>query len=207
MERHWITLGVGVLWVLLYSTDYLLMRATELLRTHPNLARRLEFGGSLELHPVLEPTVHKEKRVSTSFLVLLALGAILFPAGMDYLLRMAQQQPDTSLAQLPQAAAGLLFIPRFAVISTQLQYLMLFRRMLRVPEAEGVHMRYDRDTVVAMNQARQLEVAAFCLLAALVSSNAFFVGGALGVMSVYSAVYRTEYRRKQSEASRTGSRP
>jgi hypothetical protein len=88
-------------------------------------------------------------------------------------------------------------VTRFALISVHLQNLMLFRRMLRVPEASIVSMRYDRGTVLAVTRARKLEVTSFCVLAAIVSGRAFFLGGSVCTLALVGLMYLWEARARR----------
>jgi hypothetical protein len=194
MEWLWSPLGIGVLWLVLHSADYLLTIATARLRARGNLAERVQSGGSLELNPLFQKVVDRGQWVSWRFVVTLLLGAIVFPAAVAYFQWVGEDLGWEVTDALSEAVCGGLVMTRFAVISIHLQNLALFRRMLHVPEASIVSLRYDRGTVMAVSRARKLEVAAFCAIAALVSGRSFFLGGLACVLALVAALYRWERR-------------
>jgi hypothetical protein len=197
MEWLWSPAGLCVLWFLLHSADHLLTIATARLKSQGNLFERIQFGGSIELNPVFQPAVERARWVSRPFLLTLVLGAIFLPACAMYFTWMADSLEWPSVAQLPEALSGGIVVTRFALISVHLQNLMLFRRMLRVPEASIVSMRYDRGTVLSVTRARKLEVASFCVLAAIVSGRAFFLGGLVCTLALVGVMYLWEARARR----------
>jgi hypothetical protein len=194
MEWLWSPGGICVLWLVLHSADYLLTVATARLKRRGNLAERVQSGGSIELNPIFQQVVDKGQWLSRRFIVTLVLGALLFPGAAAYFLWVADSLGWSVTRDLAEALCGGLVMTRFAVISIHLQNLALFRRMLRVPEAAIVSLRYDRGTVMAVSRARKLEVAGFCAIAALVSGRPFFLGGLVCVLALVAAIYRWERR-------------
>ncbi|PTL79056.1 hypothetical protein [Vitiosangium sp. GDMCC 1.1324] len=199
MDWLWSPVGIGVVWLVLHCADYLLTIATARLRARGNLAERMQVGGSIELNPLFVQAVEKGQWVSRRFLLTLVLGAVFFPAAVAYLEWSAEQATGLPYSVMSEVVCGALVVTRFAVISIHLQNLALFRRMIRVPEASIVSVRYDRGTVMAMTRARKLELAAFCAIAVLVSGQPFFVGGLAGTLALVAALYRWE--RRQASAT------
>jgi hypothetical protein len=200
MESLWSPTGIGVLWLVLHSADYLLTVASARLKARGNLAERVRSGGSIELNPIFQRAVDRGQWLSGRFVLTLVLGAILFPAAVAYFHWTAEALRWPAIGALPELMGGALVVTRFAVISVHLQNIALFLRMLRVPEASVVQLHYDRGTVMALTRARKLEVASFCTLAALVSDRFFFVGGAVATLGLVLALASWE-RRQGSTAS------
>ncbi|OJH40203.1 hypothetical protein [Cystobacter ferrugineus] len=200
MDWLWSPVGIGVLWLVLHCADYLLTIATASLRARGDLAERVRFGGSIELNPLFVQAVEKRQWVSRRFLLTLALGAVLLPMAVAYFQWVAEEQPEGLADNLSEFMCGALVVTRFAVISVHLQNLVLFRRMLHVPEASSVSLRYDRGTLMVMTRARKFEVAAFCAIAVLVSGQPFFLGGLAATLALIAALYRWE--RRQVPASK-----
>jgi hypothetical protein len=198
MDWLWSPIGLGVLWLVLHCADYLLTIATARLRVRGDLAERVRFGGSLELNPLFVQAVEKGQWVSRRFLLTLVLGAFVLPMAVAYFQWVAEELQEGVAVDLSEAMCGALVVTRFAVISVHLQNLMLFRRMLHVPEASSVSLRYDRGTVMVVTRARKFEVAAFCALAALVSGRPFFLGGLAATLALVAALYRWERRQVPS---------
>jgi hypothetical protein len=193
-------MGIGVLWLVLHSADYLLTVAAARLKTQGNLAERVRSGGSMELNPVFQRAVDQGQWLSRRFVLTLVLGAVLLPAAVAYFDWTAEAVGLPAIGAASELLAGALVVTRFAVISVHLQNIALFRRMLRVPEAAVVHMHYDRGTVMAVTRARKLEVASFSTLAALVSGRPFFVGGTVATLGLVLALVLWE-RRQGASAS------
>ncbi|ATB42708.1 hypothetical protein CYFUS_008187 [Cystobacter fuscus] len=204
MDWLWSPVGIGVLWLVLHCADYLLTIATARLRVRGDLTERVRFGGSLELNPLFVRAVEKGQWVSPRFLLTLALGAVLFPMVVAYIQWVAEELQEGVADNLSEAMCGALVVTRFAVISVHLQNLVLFRRMLHVPEAASVRLSYDRGTVMMVTRARKFEMAAFCAIAALVSGRPFFLGGLAATLALVAALYRWERRQVPSS---TESRP
>ncbi|WNG29769.1 hypothetical protein F0U62_41495 [Cystobacter fuscus] len=198
MDWLWSPVGIGVLWLVLHCADYLLTIATARLRVRGNLPERVRFGGSIELNPLFVRAVEKGQWVSRRFLLTLALGALVLPMAVAYFQWMAEDLPEGLADNLSETMCGALVMTRFAVISVHLQNLVLFRRMLHVPEASSVSLSYDRGTLMVMTRARKFEVAAFCALAALVSGRPFFLGGLAATLALVAALYRWERRQVPS---------
>jgi hypothetical protein len=198
MDWLWSPVGIGVLWLVLHCADYLLTIATARLRVRRDLAERVRLGGSIELNPLFVQAVEKRQWVSRRFLLTLALGAFLLPMAVAYFQWVAEDLEAGVAVNLSEAMCGALVVTRFAVISVHLQNLVLFRRMLHVPEAASVSLRYDRGTVLLVTRARKLEVAAFCALAALVSGRPFFLGGLAATLALIAALYLWERRQVPS---------
>lgn len=198
MDWLWSPVGIGVLWLVLHCADYVLTIATARLRVRGNLAEQVRFGGSIELNPLFVQAVEKGQWVSRRFLLTLVLGALVFPMAVAYFQWMAEDLQEGVAINLSEAVCGALVVTRFAVISVHLQNLVLFRRMLHVPEASIVSLRYDRGTVMVVTRARKLEVAAFCAIAALVSGRPFFLGGLAATLALVAALYRWERRQVPS---------
>ncbi|HYO57735.1 hypothetical protein [Archangium sp.] len=194
MDWLWSPIGIGVLWLVLHPADYLLTIATARLRARGNLAERVQSGGSIELNPLFMQVVEKGQWVSRRFLLTLVFGAIMFPGVVAYFHWVAEESQWSAAIGLSEAMCGALVMTRFAVISIHLQNLALFRRMIHVPEASIVSLRYDRGTVMAVSRARKLEVACFCAIAALVSGRPFFMGGVAATLALVAALYRWERR-------------
>jgi hypothetical protein len=192
VEWLWSPAGLCVLWLLLHSADHLLTIAAAKLKIRGNLLERIQFGGSIELNPLFQQEVERARWVSRPFLLTLVLGAIFLPAGAMYFNWMAGYLEWPSVAQLPEALSGGIVVTRFALISVHLQNIMLFSRMLSVPEASIVSMRYDRGTVMSVTRARKLEVASFCFLASIVSGRAFFLGGLVCTLALVGFMYLWE---------------
>jgi chromate transport protein ChrA len=194
MDWLWSPIGIGVLWLVLHPADYLLTIATVRLRARGNLAERVQSGGSLELNPLFVQVVEKGQWFSRRFLLTLVFGAIAFPGAVAYVEWSAEEPRGLNVSVLSEFICGALAMTRFAVISIHLQNLALFRRMLHVPEAAIVSLRYDRGTVMAVSRARKLEVACFCAIAVLVSGRPFFMGGLAATLALVAALYRWERR-------------
>ena len=189
MDWLWSPVGIGVLWLVLHCADYLLTIATARLRSRGDLAERVRFGGSIELNPLFVQVVEKGQWVSRRFLLTLALGAFVLPMAVAYFQWVAEELQEGVAGNLSEAMCGALIVTRFAVISVHLQNLVLFRRMLHVPEASSVSLRYDRGTVMVVTRARKFEVAAFCALAALVSGRPFFLGGFAATLGLVAMLF------------------
>lgn len=200
MESLWSPMGIGVLWLVLHSADYLLTVAAARLKAQGNLAERVRSGGSMELNPVFQRAVDQGQWLSRRFVLTLVLGAVLLPAAVAYFDWTAESLGLPAIGAASELLAGALVVTRFAVISVHLQNIALFRRMLRVPEASVVQMHYDRGTVMAVTRARKLEVASFSTLAALVSGRPFFVGGTVATLGLVLALVLWE-RRQGASAS------
>lgn len=188
MDWLWSPVGIGVLWLVLHCADYLLTIATARLRARGDLGKRVEMGGSIELNPLFVQAVEKGQWVSRRFLLTLGVGALVFPLAVAYFDWVAELG-EVDIRGLPEAVCGALIVTRFAIISIHLQNLVLFRRMLHVPEASIVSMRYDRGTVMMVTRARKLEMAAFCALSALVSGRPFFLGGLAATLGLVAMLF------------------
>jgi hypothetical protein len=176
MESLWSPLGIAGVWLVLHSADYLLTIATARLRLQGDLRERVQFSGSIELNPLFQQAVERGQWLSPRFLVTLALGAVVLPLAVAYF-QWVTEAGVLPVGGFPEFFCGALVVTRFAVISIHLQNLLLFRRLLRVPEASIVRLRYDRGTVLMVTRARKLEVAALCAIAWLVSGRLFLLGG------------------------------
>jgi hypothetical protein len=176
MEWFWSPVGIGVVWLVLHSADYLLTIATARLRAQGDLRERVQLGGSIELNPLFQQVVERGQWLSARFLVTLALGAAALPLAVAYIQWVERSSPPR-MGSSAEFLCGCLVVTRFSVISVHLQNLLLFRRMLRVPEASVVRVSYDRGTVMMVSRARQLEVAGLCAIAWLVSGRPFLLGG------------------------------
>lgn len=188
MDWLWSPVGMGVLWLVLHCADYLLTIATARLRARGDLGKRVEMGGSIELNPLFVQAVEKGQWVSRRFLLTLGFGALVFPLAVAYF-DWVVELGEVDIRGLPEAVCGALVVTRFAIISIHLQNLVLFRRMLHVPEASIVSLRYDRGTVMMMTRARKLEMAAFCALSALVSGRPFFLGGLAATLGLVAMLF------------------
>ena len=188
MDWLWSPIGIGVLWLVLHCADYLLTIATARLRARGDLGKRVEMGGSIELNPLFVQAVEKGQWVSRRFLLTLGFGALVFPLAVAYF-DWVVELGEVDIRGLPEAVCGALVVTRFAIISIHLQNLVLFRRMLHVPEASIVSMRYDRGTVMMVTRARKLEMAAFCALSALVSGRPFFLGGLAATLGLVAMLF------------------
>jgi len=188
MDWLWSPTGIGVLWLVLHCADYLLTIATARLRARGDLGKRVEMGGSIELNPLFVQAVEKGQWVSRRFLLTLGFGALVFPLAVAYF-DWVVELGAVDIRGLPEAVCGALVVTRFAIISIHLQNLVLFRRMLHVPEASIVSMRYDRGTVMMVTRARKLEMAAFCALSALVSGRPFFLGGLAATLGLVAMLF------------------
>ncbi|HZH16928.1 MAG TPA: hypothetical protein VE057_21405 [Archangium sp.] len=177
-----------MLWLVLHCADYLLTIATARLRARGDLGKRVEMGGSIELNPLFVQAVEKGQWVSRRFLLTLGFGALVFPLAVAYF-DWVVELGAVDIRGLPEAVCGALVVTRFAIISIHLQNLVLFRRMLHVPEASIVSMRYDRGTVMMVTRARKLEMAAFCALSALVSGRPFFLGGLAATLGLVAMLF------------------
>jgi hypothetical protein len=187
MELLWSPVGVGVLWLVLHTADYVLTIAAARMRA--KLGERVRLGGSLELNPLFQQVVERGQWVSKRFVATLALGLAAFSGGVAYFQWTAQTLGLPWIAVLPEAVVGALCVTRMAVVANHLHNLVLFRRMLHVPEAAEVSVRYDRGTVMVVSRSRMLEVAAFCAVALLVSGRPFYAGGLFGVLGIAGATF------------------
>ncbi|MFE8595977.1 hypothetical protein [Archangium violaceum] len=188
MELLWSPVGIGVLWLVLHCADYLLTIATARLKARGDLGKRVEMGGSYELNPLFVQAVEKGQWVSKRFLLTLGAGAIALPLAVAYFDWVAEMGLE-DVRGLSEAVCGALVVTRFAVISVHLQNLMLFRRLLHVPEASIVSLRYDRGTVMMVTRARKVELAAFCAICALVSGRPFFLGGLAATLGLVAMLF------------------
>jgi hypothetical protein len=201
MDVLWSPLGIALTWILLHAADYLLTVATVRLRLRGDLAERIDLGGSMELNPVFRAAVDRGEWVSRRFLLTLLLGVIAFPLGV---LVFEEAGPGVwpPIAGLGEVLAGGLVVTRLHVIGIHLQNLVLMRRLLRVPAAAVVRVRYDRGTVMMLARGRIVETAAFAALAALVTDRAFFWGGLGAILLVGAATVAW-----QARDTRRGSAP
>lgn len=194
MDWLWSPVGMGVLWLVLHCADYLLTVATARLKARGDLGKRMEMGGSIELNPLFVQAVEKGQWVSRRFLLTLGLGALVLPLAVAYFDWVAELGAE-GVRGFSEAVCGALVVTRFAVISIHLQNLVLFRRMLHVPEASIVSLRYDRGTIMMVTRARKLELAAFCAISALVSGRPFFLGGLAATLGLVGMLFLWGRRR------------
>ncbi|HYO74013.1 MAG TPA: hypothetical protein VEU33_48885, partial [Archangium sp.] len=120
MDLLWSPVGMGVLWLVLHSADYLLTIATARLKARGDIGKRVEMGGSYELNPLFVQAVEKGQWVSRRFLVTLGLGALVFPLVVAYFDWVAEMGAE-DIRGLSEAVCGALVVTRFAVISVHLQ--------------------------------------------------------------------------------------
>jgi hypothetical protein len=80
---------------------------------------------------------------SRRFVLTLALGAVAFVA-VGVALDVTPLPEGIPLAVLPELLLGMLVVTRLVVIVGHVQSLVLFRRLLTVPAAAEVVIRYDR---------------------------------------------------------------
>jgi hypothetical protein len=194
MEWLWSPVGIGVVWLVLHSADYLLTVAAVRLLARGDLRERVQVGGSLELNPLFQQVVEQGRWLSGRFLLTLVLGAAVLPASVAYFHWVSEQVHEGLGSLIAEGVCGGLVVTRFAVIAIHLQNIRLFLRLLNVPEASGVRVRYDRGTVMMVTRARKLEVAALSALAALMGGGAFFVGGVFAMLALVAATFVWERR-------------
>ncbi|WP_375771407.1 hypothetical protein NR798_11040 [Archangium gephyra] len=205
MDWFWSPVGIGVLWLVLHCADYFLTIASARLKARGELGKRVEMGGSIELNPLFVQAVEKGQWVSKRFLLTLAFGALVFPLAVAYF-DWVTEQGEADLRGFSEAMCGALVVTRFAVISIHLQNLALFRRMIHVPEASIVSLRYDRGTVMMMTRARKLELLAFCAIAVLVSGRPFFLGGLAATLGLVAMLFLWGRRQVSTPASGSSAR-
>ncbi|HEX5751059.1 MAG TPA: hypothetical protein VFZ09_32835 [Archangium sp.] len=206
MDLLWSPVGIGVLWLVLHCADYLLTIATARLKARGEIGKRVEMGGSYELNPLFVQAVEKGQWVSRRFVLTLVFGALVLPLAVAYFDWVAEMGAE-GIGGLSEAVCGALVVTRFAVISVHLQNLMLFRRMLHVPEAAIVSVRYDRGTVMMMTRARKVELAAFCAITALVSGRPFFVGGFVATLGLVGMLFLWGRRQVSTPRASSSSAP
>lgn len=188
MDWFWSPVGIGVLWVVLHCADYFLTIASARLKARGEIGKRMEMGGSIELNPLFVQAVEKGQWLSRRFLLTLAFGALVLPLTFAYFHWVAEMGWE-AIGGFPEAVCGGLVVTRFAVISVHLQNIALFRRMIHVPEASIVSVRYDRGTLMMATRARKLELVAFCAIATLVSGRPFFLGGLAATLLLVAMLF------------------
>ncbi len=187
MEWAWSSTGIAVLWLVLHSADYLLTITAARMYAQGDLRTRIDLGGrSLELNPVFQRAVNRGAWVSGRFLLTLVGGAVLLFACFTTFELAASADPAGPIAWGPEAIAGTLVVTRVCVISSHLQSLALFHRVLHHPAAAVVTVRYDRGTVFTAKRWGYLLPAALCGLAVLVTRSVFFGGATVGMVALAS---------------------
>lgn len=182
MDWLWSPPGITACWLVLHAADYLLTIAGARARRTSDLPHRLALGGSYELNPVFRAAVDRGAWLSRRFLVSLAVPAILLPFAVAWISSAAAALGDPVLERFPEALCGALVVSRLTVVAAHLQNLLLFHRMLRVPAAAVVALRYDRGTVFALRRARVLETAAVTAVGAAVTGGPFLIGGSAAML-------------------------
>lgn len=192
-------LGIALVFAALHATDYLLTVASARLLSQGDLRSRVDLGGrSLELNPVFQRVVDRGAWASRRFFLTLVVGAAAL-AGVVALIRAAPLD-ERVFAFAPELLLGVLVVTRLVMIAGHLKNLALFQRMLRVPAAAGVTVRYDRGTVFTVRRWSCAEPVLLCTIAYLLSGRPFFAGGVAGMLALVAATWRWERR----EARRAG---
>lgn len=184
MDWLWSPVGIGVAWLVLHGSDYLLTVAGARLFREGDLRERIVVDGSYELNPLFRAAVDRGAWLSRRFLVTLLGPAVVLPVAFAGISASAAGMGAPVFDAALEAVCGVLVFTRLSVLGGHLQNLLLFWRMLRVPEAKGVLLRYDRGTVHLIRRARWLELAAVVSVAAAATGSAFLIGGSVGVLLV-----------------------
>jgi len=165
-----------VLWVLLYVSDYVCTIASaRLYRAGAN--QHIVFEGSFEITPYYQKDIDALRRVSPRFLLALSgsIGVIL------YLWFSSRWLPD--LAPLYPLCLGALILMECTVHMRHLRNLYFFRSLVAGTGLSG-RIEYTRPFMLRLSAAEVLSFAGMYLVLSVVLMSWFFLGGALGCLSL-----------------------
>jgi hypothetical protein len=159
-----------LLWAALYVSDFLFtMTCARLYQT--GAKAHMSFGGSYEITPYFQDDVDKLRLVSPRFFSALAASSLLL-----YLVWWTSQ--PIARREIYSFTLGAMVLLQLIIHVRHLRNFYMFRAALGTGRIRG-HIEYDRSIVLRLSSVELVASSAVFLVAFLITSSWFVLGGAM----------------------------